>query len=139
MPRFPSATKQLATSITRLAELTTTLAIESAIDAGRCDVDGDPAGVVEQVSRLAVGIGVATGELSRLVAELRAAPAREDELAEAATALAGLQFTLTSLAGAVQAFAEDGGPVETDEAAAELRVLAGELGQLLPAAQPCML
>ena len=76
MPRFspnPNRPEHLVASIVALSEQTNRLALESAMEAARADSLGKVTLVVEQVCRLAVGAGVAAGEIAWLVGELEAA------------------------------------------------------------------
>jgi hypothetical protein len=140
MPRFIPTSEtpdQLAASIVALSELTTTLAIEVAMEAGRADAyGGRRETVVQQAERLALGTEVAAGELAWLIAELRNTDLDGDQRAEAAIAIAGLRYTLVSVA---QAFAEVGQRRDCDRvrlSAGALRTAAAELEDLLPAVQP---
>jgi hypothetical protein len=67
VPRFspnPNRPNHLVASIVALSEQTNRLALESAMEAARADSLGGVSLVVEQVCRLAVGAGVATGEIA---------------------------------------------------------------------------
>jgi methyl-accepting chemotaxis protein len=137
--RFSSDTDRssyLVSSIVELANHTTTLAVDSAIEAARAETDGDPRRVAEQVSRLAVGAGVATGEIAWLANELEISYPLDVEIATAGVAITGLQASLLAIAGAVQAVADAGGPAEANSAAGALRNAALSLDELLPAYQP---
>jgi methyl-accepting chemotaxis protein len=135
MSRFYSEL-DLVASIKSLAMQATTLAVDSIIEAGRADLGGDPAAAAEHVRRLAVGIGVATGEIAWFAAELDASTAGEDLIAAAGTAITGLQSSLLSIAGAVQEIADAGGPAEIFASAEALRTSALRLDELLPSFQP---
>ena len=121
-----------------LAEQTNRLALESALEAARADSLGKVPLVVEQVCRLAVSAGVATGEIAWLVSELEAAQPTADQLGEAAVAVAGMQSCMTAVAYAVNEVAERGGPTEIDSAAEALRRVAVQLEGLLTRLQPCV-
>ena len=73
MSRFtpnPNRPDHLVASIVALAEQSNRLALDAAMEAARADARGDTAEVVDQVCRLAVGAGVAAGEIAWLVGEL---------------------------------------------------------------------
>jgi hypothetical protein len=126
----------LVTSIVALANHTTTLAVDSAIEAVRAEQGGDRRGVAEQVSRLAVGAGVATGEIAWLAHQLDLSHPLDVEIATAGVAITGLQASLLAIAAAVQAVAEADGPAEAFASAQALRTAALALDELLPAYQP---
>jgi hypothetical protein len=139
MPRFNSELdrqEHLVVSIKSLAMQATTLAVDSIIEAGRADVSGNSAAVAGHIHRLAVGIGVATGEIAWLAAELDASTAGDTLIAAAGSAVTGLQSSLLSIAGAVQEIADGGGPTETFASAEALRTTALRLDELLPSFQP---
>ena len=141
MPRFspnPNRPDHLVASIVALAEQTNRLALESAMEAARADSLGKVPIVVEQVCRLAVGAGVAAGEIAWLVGELEAAQPTDDQLAEAAVAVAGMQSCMSAVAHAVDEVAERGGPTEIASSAEALRRVAAQLEGLLPRLQPCV-
>ena len=98
-----------------------------------------PRGVAEQVSRLAVGASVATGEIAWLAQELDLTSALDVEIATAGVAITGLQASLLAIAAAVQEVAEAGGPGEAFASADALRNAALALDELLPAYQPARL
>jgi methyl-accepting chemotaxis protein len=138
VPRFSSHTNRpdhLVASIVALAEQTNRLALESAMEAARADSLGKVTLVVEQVCRLAVGAGVATGEIAWLVGELEAADATEDQLSEAAVAVASMQNCMSAVAHAVEEVGQDG-PAEIASAAEALRRVATQLEGLLARLQP---
>jgi methyl-accepting chemotaxis protein len=139
VPRFSSDIQRpayLISAIVALANQTTTLAVDSAIEAARAEAAGDPRRVAEQVSRLAVGAAVATGEIAWLAQELDLTPASDGEIAAAGLAITGLQASLLSIAAAVQQVAHNGGPGEAFAAAEALRNAALALDELLPSYQP---
>jgi methyl-accepting chemotaxis protein len=139
VPRFspnPNRPDHLVASIVALAEQTNRLALESAMEAARADSLGQVSLVVEQVCRLAVGSGVATGEVAWLVGELEAAHGTPDQLAEAAVAVSGMQSCMSAVAHAINEVAERGGPTEIDSAAEALRRVAAQLEGLLMRLQP---
>jgi hypothetical protein len=139
MPRFNSETdrqEHLVVSIKSLAMHATTLAVDSIIEAGRADLGGNPAAVTGHIHRLTIGIGVATGEIAWLAAELDASTAGDALIAAAGSAVTGLQSTLLSIAGAVQEIADAGGPADTFASAEGLRTTALRLDELLPSFQP---
>ena len=141
MPRFspnPNRSEHLAASIVALAEQTNRLALESAMEAARADSLGKMASVVEQVCRLAVGAGVSAGEISWLVSELEASQPTEDQVAEAAVAVAGMQSCMCAVAFAVADVASRGGPAEIGSSAEALRRVAAQLEGLLERIQPCV-
>jgi methyl-accepting chemotaxis protein len=139
VPRFSSDTDHVASlvsSIVALANHTTTLAVDSAIEAARAEEAGAERAVAEHVSRLAVGAAVATGEIAWLAHELDSTPAGDDQIAAAGLAVTGLQASLLSIAAAVQEVASSGGPGEAYTAAEAIRNAALALDELLPSYQP---
>ena len=139
MPRFNSDIQRpadLVSAIVAVANQTTTLAVDSAIEAARAEAAGDPRTVAEHVSRLAVGAAVATGEIARLAQELDVTSASDGEIATAGLAVTGLQASLLSIAAAVQQVADNGGPGEAFAAAEALRTAALALDELLSSYQP---
>ena len=140
MPRFTSHHNRpdhLLASIVALTEQSNRLALDSAMDAARADSLGKLTVVVEQVCRLAVSAGVATGEVAWLVGELEAAAPDADQLADASVAVAGMQSCMASVAFAVEEFAERGGPAEIGASAEALRRVALQLQDLQLRLQPC--
>jgi methyl-accepting chemotaxis protein len=141
VPRFspnPNRPDHLVASIVALSEQTNRLALESAMEAARADSLGKVSLVVEQVCRLAVGAGVATGEIAWLVGELEATQPTADQLGEAAVAVSGMQSCMGAVAHAVNEVAERGGPAEIDSSAEALRRVAIQLEGLLARLQPCV-
>ena len=139
MTRFSSdidRSAYLVTSIVALANHTTTLAVDAAIEAVHAEKAGNPRGVAELVSRLAVGAGVATGEIAWLAQELELSHPLDVEIITAGVAITGLQASLLAIAAAVQDVAEGGGPAEAFASADALRHAALALDELLPAYQP---
>jgi methyl-accepting chemotaxis protein len=139
VPRFSSETQRpasLVSAIVALANQAITLAVNSAVEAARAETAGDPRTVAAQVSRLAVGAAVATGEIAWLAQELDSTTASDDEIAAAGLAVTGLQASLLSIAAAVQDIANRGGPDEAFAAAEALRHAALALDELLPSYQP---
>jgi hypothetical protein len=126
----------LVTSIVALVGHTTTLAVDAAVLAARAEQAGDRRGIAEHVSRMAVGAGVATGELAWLAHELELSQPLDVEIATAGVAITGLQASLLAIAAAVQEVADAGGPAETRSSADALRAAALALDELLPAYQP---
>ena len=141
MPRFspnPNRPDHLVASIVALSEQINRLALESAMEAARADSLGKVTFVVEQVCRVAVGAGVATGEIAWLVGELEQALPSDDQLAEAAVAVAGRQSCTSAVAYAVQEVADRGGPTEVESSAEALRRVSLQLEGLLTRLQPCV-
>ena len=139
MSRFSLQTDRpayLVTSIVALANHTTTLAVDSAVAAAHAEEAGDVRGVAEQVSRLAIGAGVATGEIAFLAQELDLTDALAVQIDTAGVAITGLQASLLAIAAVVQDVAEAGGPGEAFASADALRNAALTLDDLLPAYQP---
>jgi methyl-accepting chemotaxis protein len=139
VPRFSSDIQRpayLVSAIVALANQTTTLAVDSAVEAAHAEAAQDPRTVAEQVCRLAVGAAVATGEIASLAQELDLTTASDGEIAAAGIAVTGLQASLLSIAAAVQEVAEHGGPGEAFSAAEALRTAALALDELLPSYQP---
>ena len=99
----------LVASIVALTERTTKLALDSTMEAAQADALGKLSVVVEQVCRLAVGCGVAAGEIGWLVTELGTSGADAVQLAEAERAIAGLQSAVISVAFAVEEFSASEG------------------------------
>ena len=136
VPRFsPDATRpeHLVASIVALSAQTNRLALLSAMEAARADSLGRVSLVVEQVCHLAVGAGVATGEIAWLVNELASTHPDAAQLAEAGDAIAGVQSSILSVAGAVEALADSGGPMEIRSSAEALRRSGLQLVDLLGA------
>jgi methyl-accepting chemotaxis protein len=102
----------LLASIVAISEQTCKLVLDAALEAARADACGNLTIVVEQVCRLAVGAGVATGEIAWLVGELATSTPDADQHAEAGAAIAGLQISLLSMSHAVQELADSGAPAE---------------------------
>jgi methyl-accepting chemotaxis protein len=127
----------LVASIVALAEQTNRLALDAAMEAARADAQGRTSVVVEQVCRVAVGAGVAGGEVAWLVGELEITSTDGDELAEAAVAVAGMENCMRAVASAVQEVADRGAPVEVKAAAEALRRVGVQLASLLPRLQFC--
>ncbi|MEA2480608.1 MAG: hypothetical protein QOJ07_2530 [Thermoleophilaceae bacterium] len=141
MPRFspnPNRPEHLVASIVALSEQTNRLALESALEAARADTQGQVTSVVEQVCRLAVGSGVAVGEISWLVSELEASQPTGAQLAEAAVAVSGMQSCMSAVAFAVGDIAARGGPTEIASSSEALRRVAAQLEDLLNRIQPCV-
>jgi methyl-accepting chemotaxis protein len=141
VPRFspnPNRPEHLVASIVALSEQTNRLALESAMEAARADTQGQVTSVVEQVCRLAVGSGVAVGEISWLVSELEASQPTGDQLAEAAVAVSGMQSCMSAVAFAVGDIAARGGPTEIASSSEALRRVAAQLEDLLNRIQPCV-
>ena len=139
MPRFnPELDRQehLVVSIKSLAMQATTLAVDTVIEAGRAGLTGDSFAVAAPCRRLAVGAGVATGEIAWLAKELDASSAGDSLIAAAGTAITGLQSSLLSIAGAVQELAQENDLEEIFISADALRTAALQLDELLPAYQP---
>ena len=132
----PTRPDDLLASIVALTERTTKLALDSAMEAAQADALGKLTVVVEQVCRLAVGAGVAVGEIGWLVTKLGAAGANGDQLAQAGVAIAGLQSSMLSVACAVEEFSTSGGPVELHSSAEALRRSALQLDGLLTELYP---
>ncbi len=133
MPRFSTDLDrgdQLAGSIVALADRTSASAVDSIFEAVRACSAGNVPAAAEHTRRLAVDAGVATGELAWLATELDAATADIDLIDSAGVAIAGLQSSLLSIAGAVQEITGD------SSSAGTLRLAALQLDELLPAYQP---
>jgi methyl-accepting chemotaxis protein len=141
VPRFspnPSRPEHLVASIVALSEQTNRLALESAMNAAHADSLGRVTHVVEQVCRLAVGAGVAAGEISWLVSELESSHPADDQLAEAAVAVSGMQSCMSAVSHAVGEVSDRGGPTEISASADALRRVAAQLEGLLNRLQPCV-
>jgi methyl-accepting chemotaxis protein len=123
----------LLASIVAICEKTCKLVLEAAMEAARADARGNLSIVVEQVCRLAVGAGVATGEIAWLVRELAASAPHADQQAQAGVAIAGLQISLLGMSHAVQELADSGAPAEIGASAEALTRSALQLEDLLPA------
>jgi methyl-accepting chemotaxis protein len=139
VPRFnpdPTRPDDLLASIVALTERTTKLALDSAMEAAQADALGKLTVVVEHVCRLAVGAGVAAGEIGWLVTELGACGANGEQLAQAGVAIAGLQNSMLSVACAVQEFSTSGGPLELLSSAEALRRSALQLDDRLTELHP---
>src|SRR5690349_15942624 len=128
----------LVASIVALAEQSNRLALDAAMEAARADATGRTPVVVDQICRLAVGAGVAGGEIAWLVGELEAATVDPDHLNEAGVAIAGMESCIVAVATAVQELGEKGsGPIEIVASAEALRRVADQLASLLPRLQFC--
>ena len=141
VPRFspdPTRPDDLVASIVALTERTTKLALDSAMEAAQADALGKLTVVVEHVCRLAVGCGVAAGEIGWLVTELGAAGADDAQVNQAEVAIAGLQSAVLSVACAVQEFSALGGPVELSSSADALRRSAMQLDDRLLELHPAV-
>jgi methyl-accepting chemotaxis protein len=134
--RFSTETTRLVASIAALGNQTTALAVDAAMTAATADAQGRTDAVVEQVCRLAVAAGVATGEIAWLANELEQANAPQDQIDAAGTAVTSLQSSLLNVAAAVQEVADHGAPQEVFASADALRLSALRLDDLLPAYQP---
>src|SRR3954449_736656 len=94
MSRFtpqPNRPEHLAASIVALAEQSNQLVLDGAMEAARADATGQTAAVVDGVCRLAVGAGVAAGEIAWLVSELEVAEGTVEHRNEAGVAVAGME------------------------------------------------
>ena len=139
MPRFnpdPDRPDDLLASIVALSEQTSRLALDSAMEAAQADALGKVTVLVETVCRLAVGAGVATGEIAWLAAELDASHPDERQRAQAAVSIAGAQSSLLAVAFAIQDVADAGGPREVRSAAEALQRAALQLEDLLAVLGP---
>jgi methyl-accepting chemotaxis protein len=139
VPRFspnPNRPEHLVASIVALSEQTNRLALDSAMEAARADTLGKVTYVVEQVCRIAVGAGVSAGEIAWLVGELEASHPSEEQLAEAAVAVAGMQSCMAAVAHAVTEVAGRGGPTQISSSAEALQRVAAQLEGLLNRIQP---
>ena len=116
-----------------ISEQTCTLVLDAAMEAARADACGKMSIVVEQVCRLAVGAGVATGEIAWLVGELDSSAPDADQRARAGVAIAGLQISMLAMSHAVQELADSGAPAEIACSAEALRRSGLQLEDLLPA------
>jgi methyl-accepting chemotaxis protein len=139
VPRFspnPNRPEHLLASIVALSEQTNRMALDSAMEAARADSLGKLPTVVEQVCRLAVGSGVAVGEIAWLVGELESANPTDEQLAEAAVSVSGMQSCMSAVAYAVAEVAGRGGPTEISSSAEALRRVAEQLEGVLTRIQP---
>ena len=127
--------EHLVASIVALSEQSNALALDAAMEAARADAEGQVSQVVDQVCRLAVGIGVAAGEISWLVSELESVTTDSALLDEAGVAVAGMESCLRAVAHAVQEVADRGAPVEVTASAEALRRVRHQLTELLPRLQ----
>src|SRR4051794_7437369 len=140
MSRFSSDRRlpeNLVASIVALAEQSNRLALDAAMEAVRADAVGHVAGVVEEVCRAAVGVGVACGEIAWLVGELEQVSSDGEQLSEAGIAVAGMQSCIRAVAQAVQEVANGGAPIEVASSAEALRRVCFQLSDLLPRLQFC--
>jgi methyl-accepting chemotaxis protein len=127
--------EHLVASIVALAEQSNRLALDSAMEAARADATGRTTVVVDQICRLAVGAGVAGGEIAWLVGELEASSPNVEQLNEAGVAVAGMENCMLAVSKAIQELADQGAPVEVTSAAEALRRVGEQLGELLPRLQ----
>src|ERR1700754_881463 len=109
--------EHLVASIVALADQSNRLALDSAMEAARADATGRTTVVVDQICRLAVGAGVAGGEIAWLVGELEHASPTVEQLGEAGVAVAGMENCMIAVARAVEELAVDGVPIEIVSAA----------------------
>ena len=123
----------LLASIVAISEQTCKLVLEAAMEAARADACGKVSVVVEQVCRLAVGAGVATGEIAWLIGELDVSAPDEAQQAQAGAAISGLQISLLAMSHAIQELADSGAPAEIGASAEALRRSGLQLEDLLPA------
>jgi methyl-accepting chemotaxis protein len=126
-------TGQLVASIVVISEQTRKLVLEAAMETARADAVGNVTVVIDQVCRLAVAAGVATGEIAWLVGELESSETDDDQLAEARAAVTGLQSSMLATAYALQEVADSDGPVEVACSAATVRRAGLQLEDLLEA------
>src|SRR3954451_5285494 len=130
--------EHLVASIVALAEQSNRLALDAAMEAARADATGRPSVVIDQICRLAVGAGVAGGEIAWLVAELEGATTDHEPLSEAGVAVAGMESCMLAVSRAVNELAvKEGAPIELTAAAEALRRVADQLAALLPRLQFC--
>ena len=140
MSRFtPSQNRpdHLVASIVALVDQSNRLALDAAMEAARADANGRTTVVVDQICRLAVGAGVAGGEIVWLVGELETSSPEPEQLSEAGVAVAGMENCMIAVARAVEELAVEGVPVEIISAAEALRRVGEQLAQLLPRLQFC--
>ena len=129
----PDRPEDLLASIVALSEQTSRLALDSALEAAQADALGKVTVLVEHVCRLAVGAGVATGEIAWLTGELETASPDERQRAQAAVAIAGAQSSLLAVGFAIQEVADAGGPREVRSSSEALQRSALQLEDLLAA------
>jgi methyl-accepting chemotaxis protein len=141
MPRFtPNHNRpdHLLASIVALAEQSNRLALDAAMEAARADAAGRASVTIDQICRLAVGAGVAAGEIAWLVGEFEATTNDPVHLGEAGVAIAGMESCMLAVAHAVQELAEKpGAPVELNAASEALRRVSDQLAALLGRLQSC--
>src|SRR3954471_10538282 len=137
-PHRPHRPDHLVASIVALAEQSNRLALDAAMEASRADAAGRTSTVVDQICRLAVGAGVAGGEIAWLVGELEIVTTDDHQLSEAGVAVAGMENCIRAVATAVQEVADRGAPVEVTAAAEALRRVGAQLAALLPRLQFCV-
>jgi hypothetical protein len=128
--------EDLVAAIVALADQTTANAFSSARATAQADALGRGADLLEQVCRLAVGAGVATGEVSWLVGEFESADPTRRQLDAAGAAIAGMQSSLLSVAFAVRSIDDPGGRGELVAAAEALSRSAFQLEDLRLRLQP---
>jgi hypothetical protein len=141
MSRFTPNHKRpehLVASIVALAEQSNRLALDAAMEAARADATGRPPIVIDQICRLAVGAGVAGGELAWLEGELVVASTDLQPLNEAGVAVAGMESCMLTVGHAIRELAEKpGAPIELNAASEALRRVADQLAALLGRLQFC--
>lgn len=125
----------LVASIVAISEQTRQLVLEGAMEAARADVAGRLTVVVDQLCRLAVGAGVATGKIAWLVGQLELSAPGDSRRDEAREAVAGLQSSMQSMSYAVQQVADGGSVREVGHSAEALRRGGLQLEELLTALQ----
>jgi methyl-accepting chemotaxis protein len=121
----------LLASIAAISDQTCKLVLDAAMEAARADAQGRLTVVVEQVCRLAVSSGVATGEIAWLVGELESSAPDSDQLSRSGLSIAGLQISMLAMSHAIQELADAGGPREIASSAEALRRSALQLEDLL--------
>ena len=124
----------LVASIIALAEHSNRLALDTAVEAASADeIDT----VVDRLCSLAVGAGVAGGEIAWLVGELETIPCDQTLRDEAGVAVAGMESCMVAVASVISDRVDRRGPVEVAASAEALRRVSGQLAALLGRLQPC--
>ena len=131
--------EHLVASIVALAEQSNRLALDAAMEAARADATGQATAVVDQICRLAVGAGVAAGEIAWLVGELESSPTDDEQLARGRRRRRRHgELHDRRRPRRRRRSPTSGAPIEITAAAEALRRVADQLAALLPRLQFCV-
>ena len=131
--------EHLVASIVALAEQSNRLALDAAMEAARADAPGRIAVVVDQVCRLAVGAGVAGGEIAWLVGELESLePTRRAARPRPASPSPAWRAACAPSPSPSRRSPTAARPIEVASSAEALRRVGDQLAELLPRLQFCV-